>query len=131
VNIYNLLSNILLLVALMLTTDVRLRERDTKGIGAYALIAFSFLIKLTQAWSTMGYNVWLILFLVGLIRTNNLVQQMVTDFREELGFWPFLAAMLVGLVGFNMLYDMVRLLLPMAVVILLILLVSNKKSSQR
>jgi hypothetical protein len=106
-----------------------MRLKDAKGITAYALIAAAFAIKLlTQTW---GHNIWLVLFLVVLIQSNSLVQNMVTGFREELGFWPFLGVILVGLIGFRMLYAMVRLLLPLAIVILLIFLVSTKKSSQR
>lgn len=130
-NIINVISNILLLTALMLTSDVKLRTRDTKGLVAYGLIAVTFILKLTQPIAMMGYTLWLVLFLVVLIRTNNLVQQTVSSFREELGFWHFLAAMIVGLVGFNLLYDMVRLLLPTAIVVLLFVLINAKKSSQR
>lgn len=130
-NIINVISNILLLTALMLTSDVRLRSRDAKGMVTYGLIAVTFILKLTQPLTMMGYTLWLVLFLVILVRTNNSVQQMVTDFREELGFWHFLAAMIVGLVGFNLLYDMVRLLLPMAVIVLLFVLINTKRSSQR
>src|SRR5699024_8082190 len=132
VNVNNLLSNIILLVALVITCDTRMRLKDTKGIMAYGLIAIAFFIKLTiQSWNALGYNVWLVLFLVVLIRSNALIQNTVTSFREELGFWPFLVVILVGLVGFRMLYDMVRLLLPLAVIVLLIFLISTKKSSQR
>lgn len=130
-NIINLIANILLLGALMLTSDFQLRTRDAKGYVAYGLVAVAFILKLTQPWTMMGYNVWLVLFLVVLIRENNLVQRTITSFREELGFWPFLGAMLVGLVGFNLLYDMVRLLLPMAVIVLLFVLINTKRSSQR
>lgn len=131
-NVNNLLSNIILLVALVITCDTRMRLKDTKGIIAYGLIAIAFFIKLTiQSWNALGYNVWLVLFLVVLIRSNTFIQNTVTSFREELGFWPFLVVILVGLVGFRMLYDMVRLLLPLAVIVLLIFLISTKKSSQR
>lgn len=131
-NVNNLLSNIILLVALVITCDTRMRLKDTKGIMAYGLIAIAFFIKLTiQSWNALGYNVWLVLFLVVLIRSNTFIQNTVTSFREELGFWPFLVVILVGLVGFRMLYDMVRLLLPLAVIVLLIFLISTKKSSQR
>ncbi|GEO78810.1 hypothetical protein FD29_GL001466 [Companilactobacillus mindensis DSM 14500] len=125
----NLLPNLLLLAALVMTCDTRMRLKDAKGITAYVLIAAAFAIKLlTQTW---GHNIWLVLFLVVLIQSNSLVQNMVTGFREELGFWPFLGVILIGLIGFRMLYAMVRLLLPLAIVILLIFLVSTKKSSQR
>lgn len=130
--INNLLPNLFLIAALVMTCDTQMRLKDTKGITAYVLIALAFAIKLTtQSWSTLGHNIWLVLFLVVLIQSNSLVQNMVTGFREELGFWPFLAVILVGLLGFRMLYAMVRLLLPLAIVILLIFLVSTKKSSQR
>lgn len=120
----NLLPNLLLLAALVMTCDTRMRLKDAKGITAYVLIAAAFAIKLlTQTW---GHNIWLVLFLVVLIQSNSLVQNMVTGFREELGFWPFLGVILVGLIGFRMLYSMVRLLLPLAIVILLIFLVSTK-----
>ncbi|MFC6175402.1 hypothetical protein ACFQAV_01045 [Companilactobacillus huachuanensis] len=130
-SIINVVSNVLLLAVLMLTSDGRLRTRDAKGIVTYGLIALTFILKLLQPWSMMGYNLWLVLFLVILVRTNISFQQMVTSFRAELGFWNFLAAMLVGLIGFNLLYDMVRLLLPMAIIILLFVLINTKKSSQR
>lgn len=131
-NVNNLLSNLLLLAALVMTCDTRMRMKDTKGITAYVLIAVAFVIKLmTQPWFNLGYNIWLVLFLVVLIQSNSLVQNMVTSFREELGFWPFLVVILVGLVGFRMLYAMVRLLLPLAVIVFLIFLISTKKSSQR
>lgn len=126
----NLLPSLLLLAALVMTCDTRMRLKDTKDITAYVLIAAAFAIKLmTQA--SLGHNIWLVLFLVVLIQSNSLVQNMVTGFREELGFWPFLVVILVGLVGFRMLYAMVRLLLPLAIVVLLIFLISTKKSSQR
>lgn len=129
-NIYNLLANLLLVLALVMTCDTRMRLKDTKGIMPYVIIVAALVIKLMTR-SVLGHNIWLVLFLVVLIQSNSIVQNMVMGFREELGFWPFLAIILVGLVGFSMLYSMVLLLLPLAIVTLLIFLISTKKSSQR
>lgn len=127
----NLLSNLLLVVALMMACDTRMKSKD-KGFLPYLAITLAFVIKLAaQPWSALGYNIWLVLFLVILIQSNAVVQNMVISFRAELGFGPFLFVIFVGLVGFSILSEMVRLLLPLAIIILLFFLISTKKSSQR
>lgn len=129
---YNLISNICLLIAVMLASDSRIAVRDSKRISSYSLIAAAFVIRLAfQPISMLGYNVWLVLVLVLLIHLNSRIQYLITDIREELGFWNYLMVVIVGLVGFHMIHDMVRLLLPVAIIVAVIILLNTKKSSQQ